>query len=316
MKLRKSIAMFMCLLFLCTFKVDTFAKTKLAAPKGVTVTADSQRVLSVYWNSVKGASSYCVYYSHSLHGKYHKGIKLSSTGRSLSGVKKGEKWYVKVKAFKGGTSSAFSKVVSIVIKSCPSAPKKLKATYSKSTGKVTIKWKKVSKASSYYVYCSSNKSLGYKIISDSKGMPMKFKKTSAVLKAQNFRMYEGETWHFRVTAVKDKMESKKSSSTSVKIEKDKAKCFPKLSNVPVIPNKKYTTKYSEDGTTVYYQYKVSDLTGNTVSNYDSLLQDNGWSYVDKQESDGFKIYIYSNGSKKIYIAYDDTYFIIYGSLWQ
>ncbi|OPJ60991.1 hypothetical protein [Clostridium oryzae] len=312
MKLKKSISLALCLFFLCLFNVDTFAKTKLAKPTGVIVTADSEKIVTVHWKKVSSASYYYVYYSTSYNGKYVKSVKISTTAaKSFLPFTKGQTYYFKVKAVKGKVTSPYSKIAKIKITSSPSTPKNVKVTYNSKNGKIKLTWNKVRGVKGYYVYCSNDKTYGYQIICDAKMYPIMYKKTSASFSAAGYGFKVGQKIYFKISAVRSEMESKQSSSKAVTIKANKVKCFPKLTDVPVIPDQDYTLKTSSDGT-IAYCYALSDFNTNTESNYHTLLANNGWEYEGKADKDGYKIFGYTKAGKEIRIYKTDTQFIITG----
>ena len=104
----------------------------------------------ISWSKVDGAVKYQVYYSTNGE-KYNPLIETTKTSITHTKAKIGTKYYYKVKAVNAGAESEFSNVESI--KCIPATPT---VTISRSGGKAKLSWKKVSGATKYYVYRSTD----------------------------------------------------------------------------------------------------------------------------------------------------------------
>ena len=75
------------------------AKTKIGTPENVTTRGEKSKVI-IEWSEVKGAAGYKVYRASSADGKYKKVVTTKSTSGVNKSVKKGKKYFYKVKAYK------------------------------------------------------------------------------------------------------------------------------------------------------------------------------------------------------------------------
>ncbi len=105
----------------------------------------------ISWAAVDGAAKYKVFYSAD-GKKYKQLIETTKTSVTHTGAKIGTTYYYKVKAVNAdGAMSAFSNGKNI--KCVPAAPT---VTISRSGGKAKLSWKKVSGATKYWVYRSTD----------------------------------------------------------------------------------------------------------------------------------------------------------------
>lgn len=107
------------------------------------------------WAKISGAKKYEIWYATAPGGVYKKLTTTSSTTYTHSKASSGTTYYYMVRAYGKSktTMGAFSDVVSATRKlSTPSLTTKRSTTY----GKVTLKWGKISGASSYEIQCSVN----------------------------------------------------------------------------------------------------------------------------------------------------------------
>ena len=104
----------------------------------------------ISWSKVDGAAKYKVFYSTD-GKKYNPLIETTKTSITHTKAKIGTKYFYKVKAVNAGAESEFSNGVNI--KCVPATPT---VTISRSGGKAKLSWKKVSDATKYYVYRSTD----------------------------------------------------------------------------------------------------------------------------------------------------------------
>ena len=100
-------------------KTTLYFEIKLAKVTGLTVTAE-KKAAKLKWGAVNGANGYQVYYSLSENGKYQKLTNVSKNSLKKTGLKSGNVYYFKVRAYKktenGTVYSGFSTAKSIKIK--------------------------------------------------------------------------------------------------------------------------------------------------------------------------------------------------------
>ncbi|MDD6191138.1 MAG: hypothetical protein PUB75_06070 [Firmicutes bacterium] len=80
----------------------------------VTYAKSKKRKITVKWNTVKGSPSYQVYFS--TNSKFTKGVvkySVSGTAKTSKKLKKGKKYYVKVRAYKNGVYGPWSAVKTV-----------------------------------------------------------------------------------------------------------------------------------------------------------------------------------------------------------
>ena len=100
-------------------KVTLYFKITLGKPADFKASL-SGKTVNLKWNTVKGADGYQVYYSLSENGKYQKLTNVSKNSLKKTGLKSGNVYYFKVRAYKktenGTVYSGFSTVKSVKIK--------------------------------------------------------------------------------------------------------------------------------------------------------------------------------------------------------
>ena len=116
----------------------------------------------ISWSKVDGAAKYKVFYSTD-GKKYNPLIETTKTSITHTKAKIGTKYYYVVKAVNAGAESEFSNGVSI--KCRPAAPT---VTISRVSGKAKLSWKKVSGATKYWVYRSTDGKKYTRVISTTK----------------------------------------------------------------------------------------------------------------------------------------------------
>lgn len=142
-------------------------KSPPAKVTGVSVNSTSAGTVTVKWKKASKAKGYQIAYATNskFNGKQTKKISNAKvTSKTISGLKQGKKYYVRIRAYnKSGTKTnygSWSKTKSVTVKkaSTSSAPGKvtLSSVKSDKAGEITVTWKKVSNASGYQVMYAEN----------------------------------------------------------------------------------------------------------------------------------------------------------------
>lgn len=151
------------------------------APKPPKATLLSNYTVKLTWNKMAGAGKYEVYRATSKKGSYKRVNSASKLQYTDKVAKAGKTYYYKLKV-----NGVFSDPVSI--KLIPEAPGKVKG--SSKSGKVTVKWRKVSKAGGYRIYRSTSGKGRYKKAGDTK----KNTYTDKNVKKKKTYYYKVKTW--------------------------------------------------------------------------------------------------------------------------
>ncbi len=173
------------------------ARTNLSAVKGIKANAVAATSVTLTWNKVKGADSYTVYQYK--NGSWKSVGKTSKTSLAVKSLKSNKKYSFRVKAYSSKTkvysdsSSTFNAVT------IPVTVKKLKASSVKATS-VKLTWDKVSGATGYQIYRSTNGkkwtkigtvSSKYNYFTDKKAN----KNTKYYYKVRSYRKASGKTYY-------------------------------------------------------------------------------------------------------------------------
>ena len=161
-------------------------KTLLGTVSGLKVSSAGTDTISIKWTAVKNATGYKVEYS--LDGKKWTSKTTSKTSYKLTKLKAGKTYQIRVTAYdKSKTYGAASSVLKMA--TAPTAKvTKLKASSITSTT-MKLSWKKVSGATGYNVYYSTNKK-SWKCVSTTK--------TSVTLK----KLSSNKKYYIKVVPVK------------------------------------------------------------------------------------------------------------------
>lgn len=143
-----------------------------------------------------------------------------------------------------------------------------------SSSEMKLQWDKNSDADYYYVYRSKSLNGVYYVPTESDGTKRQYSWFSDYSLKLN-SLASNTTLYFKVTAVKDGVESDYSSTISATTLNGTG-FFYQLSDVPIpsVNFDDYST--SSDDKTVYYYYLLSNLPANFTENYKALLITNGW----------------------------------------
>lgn len=157
-----------------TVRYKPISKTSTAKKPGATSkisASQTTKTISLSWNKVSGATSYCVY---QLSGNEWKILStVTGTSYKVSGLKSGRKYTFAVKACQTvNDSTAWSdsyKTITVATK--PAAPKSIKTKQTTTT--ITLSWKKVTGADGYRVYKYNTKKKKYEKLKDVTGTSLR-----------------------------------------------------------------------------------------------------------------------------------------------
>ena len=181
---------------------------------GVTNKTQDTKSITVKWNKTAGATWYEVYKYDTSKKKYIKVKTTSSNQYKVTNLKTATTYQFKVRAYKTVSGknyySSYSSVVKLTTKT--TTPKISKVTAGKK--KATVKWGKVTGATGYEIYMSTNKSKNYsRIKTITNGKTIKYTKT---------KLKKGKKYYFKIRTYRT-VNGKKiySSYSSVKYAKVK-----------------------------------------------------------------------------------------------
>ena len=192
--------------------------TQISAPSGLRASA-SGNTISLSWNSVSGASFYCVYSSTSSYGSWNYLGYTTGTSCTTTAESAGTYYFVVTAADSDGNESSYSNTASCNVTSGgggsgggtskPSAPSGLSAYWDGpvSYPYVVLSWNSVSNATNYLVYRSTSANGSYSKIGDS-----------------NYSSYSdnnvsiGKTYYYKVKASNSAGQSDYSNYVSVTLE--------------------------------------------------------------------------------------------------
>jgi len=141
----------------------------LSAPTDLRAEAESSSRIDLKWDSVSDVTSYLVYRATSSSGTFKKIATTKTTSYRNFDLSDDTTYYYKVKAVNSSETSAFSSTVRETTDESDtlSAPEDLRAK-AESSGKITLKWDTVSRATSYYIYRATSSSGTYSNIASTK----------------------------------------------------------------------------------------------------------------------------------------------------
>ncbi len=200
----------------CTITVEE--KVNLSKVTGWKSSSQKAGRVDFSWKSQKGADGYVLYYKTSAGGQYkrlHKIVSGKKTVFSKTGLKKGKKYYFKIKAFKKANGKIYysedSSVIMVVVRlNKVTGIKKLQVQKTR----IKIGWKKNSNASGYIVYFRAEK--------DGQYQKCKTITNKNKLFCTKGNLKRGKTYYFKIKAYKTIGGSKYFSSDS-KVLKVKTK---------------------------------------------------------------------------------------------
>lgn len=227
------------------------------------------------WDAVKGAYGYKVYYSTSKNGSYSV-LKSYTNSTSLTHSKAvaGTTYYYKVRVL-ADDSAADSADSAIVKCACDLARPTVTVSNDAETGKVVLKWDKVSNAVSYNIFRATSKNGDYTCIKS--GVTARtYTDTSA---------RAGRTYYYKVRAVAENSAANSAHSAAVKAICDCAQPVVKVSSSSLSSIK--ISWNSVAGADNYVVYRSTSKN----SGYKKLATTDNNSYTDKNVSAG-KTYYY------------------------
>ncbi len=228
------------------------------------------------WNAVNGASKYEVYRAKSENGTYSKMYTTKGTSYTNSGyINAGVKYYYKVKAVSGKTTSANSAYSKVVYRVCDLPRPVVKAGNDVNSGKVKLTWSAIDGASKYEVYRAKSQSGTYtKMYTTTK--------TSYI----NTSSAVGVKYYYKVKAISPKTSSGNSAFSKVVYRVcDLSRPVVKVQNVASSGKVKLTWT-AVDGASKYEVYRAKSKSGT----YTKMYTTKGTSYTNTSASAGVKYY--------------------------
>ncbi len=198
-----------------TYSDASAAKSGMALAKTTitSVKASDSRTLTLKWKKVEGAGGYQIYRSTFKSTGYKLVAEAGSDKVSYkdSGLKAGQTYYYKVRAYKKSGSKKGVADFSAVQKAW--TLKKAEITEVKAeSGKIRIGWKKISKADGYKVYRSTSASGSFKLV--------KTISDNDLVTYTDKSVKEGKVYYYRVAAtnkIKGSTEGRGSYSDTMRI---------------------------------------------------------------------------------------------------
>ncbi|GHV72835.1 hypothetical protein AGMMS49940_01370 [Spirochaetia bacterium] len=129
----------------------------LAAPSGLSATAQSASAMAISWNAVSGAASYKIYRLNSSSGAWTSVGASSTTAYSDAGLTANTMYYYTVSAVTGGGTEGTQSAAVSGTTTALAAPTGLSVTVQSSSG-ITVSWSAVTGASSYKIYRANSSS--------------------------------------------------------------------------------------------------------------------------------------------------------------
>lgn len=176
---------------------------KVSIPKKLRASRNSYNSVKLKWKPVSEADKYEIYQSSDAF-HFKKIATTTSTNYIARKLKTKKMYYFKIKASKDGIRSRYSNCTTAIPRLL--SPKKPKIKASK--GKITLSWRKVSDAKTYYVYRSTKKRGGYKLIKKTKSTRYYDRKLSSK-----------RTYYYKIKAVRGKVKSSYSKIVKAKFRR-------------------------------------------------------------------------------------------------
>lgn len=244
-------------------------KPVLTVPKKVKATGYTYTSLKLTWDAVPGAKSYNVYVATSKRGTYKKiASSVKKTSYIHKSLKLGNKYYYKIEAVNGAAVSGKSAAASGTV--VTAATKEVTVT-SNDYNSITLKWKKVSGATKYYVYRSTKESTGYKKL-----------KTITGLNYTDNKVDGGVKYYYKVVSVAGSLKGQEKVVTGVAVPKA-------ITGLKAQSNSATSVKVSwksAKGAKEYCVYRATSKNGT----YKKLATTKRVSYTDKNAKTGVKYY--------------------------
>lgn len=178
-------------------------------------------------------------------------------------------------------------------------------------GKIDLSWITVQGADSYNVYASTNMYGTYGKIKNNESGGYAFFTNSITISG----VQQGSTWYYKITASKDGAESEFSNIASATTIAN-TQYFPRLTTVPMPDGSRYNREViTSDGKFASFFYSVTDTPDGFITNYGAKLNNNGWSYFDKDyTSDGTPIVTFAKNGHIVSITIIGYDIVIVGDI--
>ena len=267
---------------------------KSISPKGlpkpvVTVSYSSKGKPVLEWTDYSEAKSYYIYRATSKSGKYTKIDSTTAGTYTDSSAVLGKTYYYKVKAI--ASNSKYNSVDSTYDKAyCKCAAPTVSVSVSTTTGKPTVKWKKITGAKAYRVYRATSKSGTYKLL-----------KTTTSTSYTDTSAKAGTTYYYKVQTDATKGSSYDSIYSSVK--SGKCICAKPVVKVKLSSKKPKLTWKKVSGATKYTVYRSTK----SGSGYKIIKTTSTLSFRDTTAKKGttyyYKVVAVNSKTSSVYSAY-------------
>lgn len=250
------------------------------------ISVKSETKMKLYWNSCSGANGYEVYRSNSSDGEYKLLAKINgkeTNSYTDSKAVPGKTYYYKLKSTNVVNGTEGYSSYSQAVKGKTIAKTKITSITSSNSTTMKISWKKVSGATSYDIYRSTNSTNGFKKITTVKGSSKSYtdKKVTA-----------GKKYYYKILTI-GKLNGKKINSGYTSAVSNRALKQVKISSVKTTTDDGLKIKWSKvTGASKYKVYRASSSNGS----YKKIASikatgDSTQSYTDKSITVG-KTYYY------------------------
>lgn len=181
--------------YFSTFSKEKTVKLYIPKPTDVTSVQVADKAVKLSWNNVSTADSYTIYKST---GNSKKFVRIISTKQNVfydNQIKKGVKYRYRIcsvkKVLKGNISSELTNPKGAIYGARDVTGIDARIT---GTSNVKLLWNKATGATNYYIYVSSSKNSGYKLIHTASSY-----KSSYIVSG----LKHGETYYFKIRSVRN-----------------------------------------------------------------------------------------------------------------
>lgn len=185
-----------------------------------------------------------------------------------------------------------------------------------SSTEIALQWDSVEGADYYYVYMSESPNGTFECFKNDDGTKRKIdwhSDYSIRLSSLN----KNTTKYFKVTAVKDGIESNFTSIFSATTKTSDTRYYPLLPDVPRPDFFNFDKiEYSENNMVVSYMYSTAAIPNNFLVEYDKLLTREGWKAISANTISGDIVYYYTKDDKTIWLRLysSNSYFGVCGNI--
>ncbi|MGY0374068.1 trypsin-like peptidase domain-containing protein [Clostridium sp. JNZ J1-5] len=191
----------------------------------------------------------------------------------------------------------------------PQAPTGVKA-WTASNNEIRLQWSQVSNIDGYYVYISYDGVKWEKVVDDYTSESLFQWNTEYSLHTQY--LYPETTIYYKVTSVKNEIESTPSSVVSAKTY---VTYFPLMNTLPELYGEYEDYTIDDQGYSVLYYYLIEDLPESFMEDYDYILSKYGWEYYNLTYLDnGTEVLWYHKNGQVASITTLEGYVIIGGTV--